>query len=429
MKILFASLTLEGHFNPLTGIARAAQEAGHEVAFYTGTYFASKLAAMGVRHFPYRAAREVNSLTINEDPRRSKLKGPLQIMYDARAFFTENVGAFFEDLEAIRREFPYDVLVDDMGVYVHRLFALLTNTPTVSVVVIGDMERDPLVPPMFFGFQPPRSTMDRLLQRIARAATDQIIMRPAKKRYREILAGYGLPFDDRDVVTDEPYKYSTAIIQTGTPGLDFPRSRTNPKVRHVGALLPWRDPSSSAGAVVPPAGAKRRVLMTQGTVDNEDFTKLVIPALEGLRDLDLQLVVATGGKGTQELRRRFTGADIVIEDFVDFHEALGSTDVYVTNGGLGGVLLALSHGVPIVAAGLNEGKSDVNARIAYRGLGVDLRTERPKPEAIRRAVEHVLSDAEIGRRVRAIQSEFAGLDPLAESLKVIEETAARRPSR
>ena len=60
-------------------------------------------------------------------------------------------------------------------------------------------------------------------------------------------------------------------------------------------------------------------------------------------------------------------------------------DVFVTNGGFGSVLAAMRHGVPVVGAGKTEGKNDIDARVGYNRLGVDLRSERPKPARIRAA--------------------------------------------
>jgi hypothetical protein len=58
----------------------------------------------------------------------------------------------------------------------------------------------------------------------------------------------------------------------------------------------------------------------------------------------------------------------------------------VTNGCYGSVNRVLSFGVPLVATGPTEDKADVNARIAWSGAGIDLRTNTPELEAIRRAV-------------------------------------------
>jgi UDP:flavonoid glycosyltransferase YjiC (YdhE family) len=46
----------------------------------------------------------------------------------------------------------------------------------------------------------------------------------------------------------------------------------------------------------------------------------------------------------------------VIEDFIDFDFIMPRIDIYVTNGGYGGTLLAIEHALPMVVAGVNEGK-------------------------------------------------------------------------
>jgi UDP:flavonoid glycosyltransferase YjiC (YdhE family) len=58
----------------------------------------------------------------------------------------------------------------------------------------------------------------------------------------------------------------------------------------------------------------------------------------------------------------------------------------VTNGGFNGVQSALSHGVPLVCAGKTEEKPEVCARVAWAGVGIDLKTQRPKPDQIKQAI-------------------------------------------
>jgi UDP:flavonoid glycosyltransferase YjiC (YdhE family) len=104
---------------------------------------------------------------------------------------------------------------------------------------------------------------------------------------------------------------------------------------------------------------------------------------------------------------------VVVEDFVDFDVLFPHTALYVTNGGLGGVLLALSHGVPLLVAGTREGKGDINARLAYRGLAVDLRTENPSTRSIARGADHVLEDADMRARVSAVRTALAAYDSVS----------------
>mgnify|MGYP001016572938 CR=1 FL=1 len=48
MKILFATMPFDGHFNPLTGIAMHLKEAGHDVRWYAGSSYAEKLQRLDV---------------------------------------------------------------------------------------------------------------------------------------------------------------------------------------------------------------------------------------------------------------------------------------------------------------------------------------------------------------------------------------------
>jgi UDP:flavonoid glycosyltransferase YjiC (YdhE family) len=94
----------------------------------------------------------------------------------------------------------------------------------------------------------------------------------------------------------------------------------------------------------------------------------------------------------------------------------------VTNGGYGGVHYALANAVPLVVAGGGEDKPEVAARVAWSGVGVNLRTGRPKPEAIHRAVRNVLAGsryrtaAEVAARQIGAAPGVKGLDKLISDL-------------
>ena len=66
----------------------------------------------------------------------------------------------------------------------------------------------------------------------------------------------------------------------------------------------------------------------------------------------------------------------------------------------------------MVTAGTREGKNDINARVSYNGLGIDLRTERPTPRQIADGVRRVVSDQAIAGNVRRVRAELESYDPL-----------------
>jgi UDP:flavonoid glycosyltransferase YjiC (YdhE family) len=432
VKILFASQAIDGHFNPMTGVAMRLKDRGHEVAWYTGPVYSDRLSGMGIQHFPFRRAIEHRADNLNElYPERAKLKGPRAIGFDGEKIFASNVSHFFEDIREVAQEYPFDVAVVDSSMFIHRLVSHLMAKPVVNFVAIPNMESDPQVPPLFFGFRPPRNPMEKAVQGLAGLLSDKVILRPASQSYRRQHAAYGQAVPREGRLTDEPYRCSAAIIQTGPESLDFPRRQVNPKVHYVGALLPYRSAGQSGTGSGGDGGFPRSypttLVVTQGTVDKLDQNKLIVPALEAVKDMDALVIVATGGHGTEALTARYAQPNVVVRDYVDFAEVFDYTDVFITNGGFGGVQLSLSKGVPLVVSGINEGKSDVNARVEYAGVGINLRTESPKPADIGAAVGKILADPGWKSRARKMQEQFEGQDPAEAAAAVVEAAGRRAP--
>ena len=85
---------------------------------------------------------------------------------------------------------------------------------------------------------------------------------------------------------------------------------------------------------------------------------------------------------------------------------LNGLAVFVCNGGYGSVMLALSSGVPVLSAGEREGKNDINARIDYFGVGIDLRAERPAATKIAKGVARILADSGYSERAARLRDEL-----------------------
>ena len=126
------------------------------------------------------------------------------------------------------------------------------------------------------------------------------------------------------------------------------------------------------------------------------------------------------------LRARFPDENLIIEDYIDFHVLLPRVSVFVCNGGYGSVLLALANGVPLVAAGKLEGKCDINARIDWSGVGVDLRTERPTAKQIAAGVARVLADPRHRENAARIQRELASYSAFEIIERRMFQTVAQR---
>jgi UDP:flavonoid glycosyltransferase YjiC (YdhE family) len=93
--------------------------------------------------------------------------------------------------------------------------------------------------------------------------------------------------------------------------------------------------------------------------------------------------------------------------------------VFVTNGGYGSVNQAMSFGVPLVTAGRTEDKADVNARVAWSGVGIDLAINAPTPQALRDAIRTVLDKPDYRSRAASMAKEFNGIDTRSEILRIV----------
>ncbi len=426
MRILFASTPGDGHFNPLTGIAVHLRDAGHDVRWYTGGSYASRLQELGIPHFAYQRARDINGENLATlFPERARLKGTALTRFDFQQIFIGNVPGQFEDMSEIAREFPLDVLLGEGGGLAARLVRDVLGKHVLGIGVGGAIVTRPDGPPPFVGWRPARTPAGRLLHQAAYFAMKRLVLDHGLRAYNSILAAHALP----PVPSfEEVFDGHHVLFLNGVPGFEYPTRRPRPRVRYAGMLRPYRTRSSARPPELEVDG-RRVVLISQGTVDNEDPGKLIVPALEALVATGALLVVGTGHKHTDALRRRFPQSNVSIHDYVDFEAVLERADVFVCNGGRGSVLLSLSKGVPLVVAGVREGKNDGNAHVEHFGVGVNLRTERPTATRIARAVNRVLGEPSFKRRALALRDEIARYRPLEIIDEYLATEVAAQPSQ
>ena len=413
VRVLFATMPFDGHFKPLTGLAVHLKELGHDVRWYTGPSYAQDLRDLGIPHLPFRRAREVNGENIADVfPERAKLSGPKLIAFEFEHIFVANVEAHFRDIEGIRREFDFDVVFADDGLYAVKLIAEKLGVTVYAAGVSPLMFNSRDAPPNFFGLKPAKTPLGKLRDRIVGKMIDGTMKKGAEQfnalLEAEGIAPLGAPRDFFDI----PAVASTLFFQSGAPGFAYPRTDLPGNVRFVGPLLPHKrtvarelpheDRLRSADSVI---------VVSQGTVDNKDPGKLIAPALEALTGTEHLVVATTGGRHTAELRDRFPAENLLIEDFVDFDLLLPRARLFICNGGYGSILLSIVNGVPVLTAGKREGKNDINAHVDFFGVGIDLRTEQPSPRKVGRGVDRILTDRRYGERVERLRAELEAYDP------------------
>ena len=173
-------------------------------------------------------------------------------------------------------------------------------------------------------------------------------------------------------------------------------------------------------------GSRRVVLVTQGTFANHNLGLLIAPTLAALANEPDVLVVATAGGRPIEAIPCAVPSNARVASFLPFEWLLPRVDVLVTNGGYGSVNQAMSYGIPLVTAGTTEDKADVNARVAWSGVGVNLATNEPTQEALRAAVRTVLDRPAYRMRASQMAGEFARIDTRSEIISVIKQAVVNQ---
>ncbi len=210
------------------------------------------------------------------------------------------------------------------------------------------------------------------------------------------------------------------MIQLTVPGFEYSRPSIPDTVRFIGPVtrgvastnpLPdwWGDLSDD----------RPIVHVSQGTIANNDLGQLVRPTIDALAREDVLLVVATGGRPIAELGP--LPQNVRAAEYLPYDRLFPRLAAFVTNAGYGGLHYALEHGVPIVAAGRTEDKVETTARVAWAGAGINLKTQRPSPKAVRNAVRRVLAESRYRLASERLGAEIAASPGLTGVEAVIAE--------
>ncbi|HLG81325.1 MAG TPA: glycosyltransferase [Bradyrhizobium sp.] len=429
MKIIIASTPANGHVNPMLAITRILLAEDHQVGFYTGSAFRGRVEAAGAQFFPLPADADLDP----KDPfaRVPELKmmppGFEWMRLAMERLFVDKIALQHEGLQKLLGDFGPDVIIGDDMFFGALPMLLGAGSKRPPVILCGTSvlhwpRQDGA--PAFLGLQPATTPEQAAGHAAIGRDFHEAVDRPVGLRLNQVLKELGAAPTSMALFSSS-VGLADAYLQLSVPSFEFPRDIPR-SVHFVGTppIIPGQVP-------LPPwahelDGSRKVVLVTQGTVANHNFNLLVAPALAALADEPDILVVATaGGRPVDAIPGPVPG-NARLASYLPFEWLLPKVDVLVTNGGYGSVNQAMSSGIPLVTAGLTEDKADVNARVAWSGVGIDLATNEPTREALREAVRAVLDQPRFRLRAREMASEFAAIDTRAAILKVIGELVAGR---
>ena len=419
-RFLLSAMPFTGHVTPLRAIAHALVGRGHDVRFYTGSAFRAAVAASGAVLVPWRSAPDFDENDLRASfPRLEGRKGIRQVFVNLEDVMIGTAPAQVEDLQAEWDREPWDAVVADETSVGVALFAERTGCPWATVAVLPLSLPSRQGAPSGLGIAPGRNPLTRARDAALRAVAP-LLMRPLAAPLARARDAVGLPADATPFAAAA---YSPErILASGAPLLDFARARPD-HLDFVGLLAaPASDPGPLPGWWGDLDG-RTVVHVTQGT-QNIDPADLIRPALEALAHRNLLIVVSTGVRGRDRLPFPVPG-NARVAGFLPYDRLLPRTDVVITNGGWGGTLTALSHGIPLVVAGGDLDKPEVAARVAWTGAGVDLRTGTPTVGQIARAYERVTTDPAVRDSASRVGAQLRSLGGAAGAARLLEAFTLR----
>ena len=424
--VLIASLSPIGHIGPLLTVAQDLVTRGDRVTVVTGAAHVDAIRAVGATPHPLPAAADFDQSPFDSESRGSTPKIKALNLAITRLFLAP-MPAQLAVLREVMANTSFDAIIADYGFFgvIPLLLQdrssrppILSYTPTPMMLSSRDTA------PNGLGMAPGAGWRARLRNRVLNVVSQRVLLRPTQRAANTLLTECGagrLPvfLFDIGVLAD---RY---IVPT-VPDFEYPRGDLPANVRFVGAV----HPQPSRGWVPPPwwpvLDADRPVVhVTQGTVDNEDLSRLIEPTIAALADEDVTVVVTTGGRDVGEIRGPIP-ANTIVSEYLPHDVLLPKVDVMVTNGGYGAVQRAVSAGVPLVVAGETEDKPEVASRVAWSGAGVDLKTGTPSAAVVGDAVREVLRNHRYRSRARELESAFARRDGVAEIAALVDEVIAER---
>jgi UDP:flavonoid glycosyltransferase YjiC (YdhE family) len=424
-RVIMAAIPFPGHVNPLRPIAAYLVAEGYDVTFVTGTNLRDAVLSTGAAFHPLKGQADYNGPDVYRSfPQLTQAApGVEQIAVYLTDVLAKPMREQHEAIQEVLAKQPDTPTVVLHEIYFNGLWPIQLGAPGIrpaqviglGVTVLPLYSAD--TAPFGMGLPPDASPSGR--ERNARLNAEVLAaFAPAQRLAEQLVRDCGgtgtLPsyFDAQVVVPDR-------CLQLSIPAMEYPRSDLPTSVSFAG--VPWEEEHQD----VPlphwwddVRNAEKVVLVSQGTVSNADYSELVLPAIEALANQDCLVVATTGGRPVSALGA--LPANVRAAEYVPYSRLLPHVDVFVSNGGFGGMQMALSRGVPLVLAGETEEKKDSTAHAAWTGAAINLATGRPRAADIGQAVRTVLRDDSYRAAAQRLQAEYAEHDALRSITEIVE---------
>lgn len=416
-EFIVASTPFAGHVYPMAGLARALVARGHRVRFCTGRKYSDVARSTGAEWLPLVHAQDFD----DTDPRASfpamkSGESPAAVSSSFKELFFGSAPGQSEDLRSAHEETAADAVIAEGTFFGAEIFSERTGVPfvTASLSTLGWPSRH--LPPPGLPLQPGRTRAGKLRDAALRGALSATVDRSFRRMHNDARAKAGLP------PTARPGLHGAwsqrLVIAQGTEDIEPDRPDLPAHIHFVGDLAQGARDTSSLPEWWEGLDPERSVIhVSEGTL-GRNRVSLVRLAVDALIDSGHQLVVS-GQHHAGPLPEGVLTAPWIPHDLL-----FPRTALFISNGGYGGLVAALSHGAPVLAVPASIEKWVGAGNVAASGAARRLSPRRLEPQSLREVAIGMLEDSDLSARARDVAYGFRAAGGPERAAQLCEEVAA-----
>ncbi|MFY0570757.1 glycosyltransferase [Archangium lansingense] len=391
MRILFTAIPGSGHYHPLVPVARALQQAGHEVAFATSENLRKSVEGGGFRFFPaggdWPQLQDAGAMAqMAESAMRMSREARFEHM--ANNFVGRFARNMVPDLVSLASTWRPDLFVRDSMEFGAAIASEHLGIPCASVQVGAALPEDFDNPVVI-------TRLDEVRATVGLPPDPEL-----RSLYRYLHLCFVTPHYLGGKLPSTTHYFQPAIFdQSGDE-----------------RLPEWAAQLGTKGKPV--------VYVTLGTVFNK-VVGVLRTLVQGVREEPVELVVTVG----RDLDPAVLGpqpAHVHVERYIPQTLLFPKVDLAILHGGYNSTTAALDQGLPLVLVPIAADQPMNAARCRELGVARVVPPLEMTPESIREAVRDVLHTPSYRENARRFQAEARALPGLARAVELLEKLAKEK---
>ena len=410
---------------PQLGLARKLVSRGHEVRVLTEPCVEEDVRAAGASYVSFTQAPHRNDRSRESDfVRDFDTKTPIGalVAFRDRVIFGPARAYAADTLAEIERWQP-DVIAPDWLRTGAAVAAEAAGVPVALLVHGLNLLPEPAKPPPGFGFLPANSALGR--------ARDRIFGRGFLFLFNRGLSALN---DARQACGLQPlthvvehFERQARFLCLYPEAFELPASQHPQNLRYVGPVLEqpaWTEPWTP-----PWRGDDTRplVVISMSTTFMKQ-ERAIARCIEAVSSMPVRALVTVGPVLDATTFPHME--NVVVLRSAPHDEVFRDAHAIVTHAGMGTVVRALAHGLPLVCMPMGRDQNDIAARVRWHGAGLAI-GRTPSVATIKASVQRVLNDPsfrEAASRMRgAIQVDLAADSAVTEVESLTAPSVLRTP--